>query len=599
MASLPFAFDVQFFTNAGAVAASHKLYTYEDGTTTPKATYTDATGTVPNSNPITLDTSGRCSLWIGDGSYSFELRTAADVLVKRWDGISTGATSAADLSFIQSGSGAVTRTVTTKLRETVSAADFGAVGDGSDESGKLASAASQAAAAGLTLVLDGTKTYSIGSAITLPANLRVRTNGAVLNDLTGTTSNSAAVTISSGCDIDYLKLSIPAGIRRDRAIRITGTNVRVSHLELTSSDQQSNTTDLSDAGVTIASATNVWIGQLVVSKYDRTMKIDTCTNVTIDNFVQSDYSRGTWILDSAYVTIRKSRSHTLGPNATLSAGNNAFLIGCDTVGASHDILLEDATIEAAGEHAIRVGGPESIRNVRIVRPTIKGPGACGIKMRGTDGTGSIYNYNIVIDSPIIEDCGTSTTASTNRCGILAEWVAGLQIIAPTIRQNANTYCASFGIRVNTCNDVEIDNPTIHTPQYDGILIHADEGDISRFKLVGGFIYNAARHGLNLLVTATRTVRNIRVSSLTAQSCTELGVNVTNSGSVSDAVLDFDAHNNTTGACDCDTTNVVLKVTGAPGSTAKSSVVASNGSTWLDQNAGMLYVLSGGTWTAVI
>lgn len=42
----------------------------------------------------------------------------------------------------------------------------------------------------------------------------------------------------------------------------------------------------------------------------------------------------------------------------------------------------------------------------------------------------------------------------------------------------------------------------------------------------------------------------------------------------------------------------LKVTGEPGGTAKSSVAASTGSTWLDQNAGMFYVCTSvGTWTA--
>lgn len=82
-------FNSQFFTDAGAVAAGHKLYTYQSGTTTDKATYTDQGGLTTNSNPITLDSAGRCALWLAsDGTeYTFVLKTAAGALVKQWDDV--------------------------------------------------------------------------------------------------------------------------------------------------------------------------------------------------------------------------------------------------------------------------------------------------------------------------------------------------------------------------------------------------------------------------------------------------------------------------------------------------------------------------------
>jgi hypothetical protein len=49
----------QFFDNNGVVLAGGKLYTYDAGTTTLRATYTDSTGATPNSNPIVLDSAGR------------------------------------------------------------------------------------------------------------------------------------------------------------------------------------------------------------------------------------------------------------------------------------------------------------------------------------------------------------------------------------------------------------------------------------------------------------------------------------------------------------------------------------------------------------
>jgi microcystin-dependent protein len=86
MATLPPWFDVQF-THNGAPAAGYKLYTYESGTTTPKATYTNQAGSSENTNPIILDSDGRCLLWLGDGEYTYALKTAADVPVRTRDDV--------------------------------------------------------------------------------------------------------------------------------------------------------------------------------------------------------------------------------------------------------------------------------------------------------------------------------------------------------------------------------------------------------------------------------------------------------------------------------------------------------------------------------
>ena len=84
-------FDTQFF-DGQTVAAGYKLYTYDTGTTTPKAVYTDQAGTVPHTNPIILDAAGRVSgqLWLGSGEYTFVLKTAADATVKTWNDVGVG-----------------------------------------------------------------------------------------------------------------------------------------------------------------------------------------------------------------------------------------------------------------------------------------------------------------------------------------------------------------------------------------------------------------------------------------------------------------------------------------------------------------------------
>ena len=82
----PYAF-MQELDNNGYPLVGGKIYTYEAGTTTPKATYTDASATITNANPVILDGSGRAAVWLGDGAYKLVLKTAADVTIKTIDNI--------------------------------------------------------------------------------------------------------------------------------------------------------------------------------------------------------------------------------------------------------------------------------------------------------------------------------------------------------------------------------------------------------------------------------------------------------------------------------------------------------------------------------
>lgn len=56
-----------------------KVYTYEAGTTTPKATFTTQDESVSNANPVVLDANGRADIWLGDGGYKFVVTDANDV----------------------------------------------------------------------------------------------------------------------------------------------------------------------------------------------------------------------------------------------------------------------------------------------------------------------------------------------------------------------------------------------------------------------------------------------------------------------------------------------------------------------------------------
>ena len=71
---------MQFFDNNGDPLVGGKLYTYQaGGPSTPLATYTDASGTTPNANPVILDSAGRANIWLANQLYYWELTDSNDV----------------------------------------------------------------------------------------------------------------------------------------------------------------------------------------------------------------------------------------------------------------------------------------------------------------------------------------------------------------------------------------------------------------------------------------------------------------------------------------------------------------------------------------
>lgn len=131
----------------GRPLSGGRLYTYQNGTTTPAVTYKDAAGTTPNTNPIILDARGEAVVYLQASQvYTFILQNRFGSLVWSQDGIS-GSTSSIDFSefqgdlagsggsqligFKQTGTGSVVITAQAKLYQMpVSPIDYGGVGNG-------------------------------------------------------------------------------------------------------------------------------------------------------------------------------------------------------------------------------------------------------------------------------------------------------------------------------------------------------------------------------------------------------------------------------------------------------------------------------------
>jgi hypothetical protein len=81
----------QFIDQNGAPLANGTVGFYAPGTLNPKATYQDAAGTIPNTNPVSLDSRGQALIW-GSGVYRQIVKDCNGVTI--WDQVTEDPTSA-------------------------------------------------------------------------------------------------------------------------------------------------------------------------------------------------------------------------------------------------------------------------------------------------------------------------------------------------------------------------------------------------------------------------------------------------------------------------------------------------------------------------
>ncbi len=76
----------------GEPLSGGKVWTYAAGTTNPLASYTDESGSVPNANPVILDSAGRAQVWLtANVAYKLVLMDADDVVQETTDDFYAGA----------------------------------------------------------------------------------------------------------------------------------------------------------------------------------------------------------------------------------------------------------------------------------------------------------------------------------------------------------------------------------------------------------------------------------------------------------------------------------------------------------------------------
>jgi len=235
----------QFLDANGNPLSGGKVYSYAAGTTSPLVTYTDESGTTPNTNPVILDSRGEAEIWLGVASYKLKLTTSTDVEIWTVDNIVSASVQAlADLSesngsalvgYLPAGTGAVATTVQAKLRQTVSVKDFGAVGDGiTNDTVAIQAAVDYARSSNNETVVFSAGRYLITNTINIGPGTKIQGSNTDYGGVAGTTSFPLQLSDSKGTVIIFApttekSLFVPSlplgGSAAWSAISIKGLNI--------------------------------------------------------------------------------------------------------------------------------------------------------------------------------------------------------------------------------------------------------------------------------------------------------------------------------------------------------------------------------------
>lgn len=479
MANLSPSPKLQFFDANGNPLAGGKLYTYAAGTTTPLATYTDSSASTPNANPIILDIRGEANVWLASSSYKFKLTTSANVEIWTIDNIDSlsslsAASGSALVGFFQIGTGAVTRTVQSKLRDVISVKDFGAVGDGvTDDTAAIQKVIDSLSATGGNIYFPK-GSYLITSTLKiLNSNISLYGDGATSKLVTASAITVLAVSNTSNLAPDYTKSTFLRGIQVKNLAFVGASNTAT--------------------GLYVNGVVNGLFDNLYFSSLDKCVFQKHADNCIFNRLTTPSIEDAT--IDSNYIiysdgTVRSNDN--IYRNITMRALQSGIYLDADSVGNHDGVNIHDNIIfrcNAGFGIYVYKGRWGTIANNKVFI---------------TSGTASIYLYEPIhmnVTGNLIAWPGYYRSTITH--GIYATSGAGSLLTAPgdlIISNNQVIQPSGHGIFVENIHGVVISDNAIGSPSdpqyfsgsptnlygYNGINLK----QVGKYLVVGNNVYTA-------------------------------------------------------------------------------------------------------------
>ena len=475
--------------------------------------------------------------------------------------------------------------------------EFGADPSGATSStSAFASAITAANAAGLpTAIPPGS--FLLGTALTVPSGTVLNFDNATLigaadyeclifdqDNITATGS----VTVTRG-----------SSLSRPRAVRISGSNVSIQSLSVIAEEPGAGPGSMNEIAVDIRAAENVTIGDLNIQNFEFPARIQESSSVRINGGTIASYRRGLYVDSSTGVHVDGMEFHTASPSAAASAGHNAILVeSTQGHGSASGIYLANLRISDSGEHGIRLGGQQKIRDVWMTNIRISKAGASGVKILGGTQASNNYHENIFMRGIFVSDCGSLNTAMA---GVMIQFARNVSLSDFQAVPIDNTYSCGAGVEMQAVDGVQIVNPIIRGTSVAGISLGFVLGNVSNVLISGGHVSVAAGSGLSIDYT-NRLFSNVRFRGISVEATTSTArcakiVMSTGSPTVLSCSLGF--------STSADAARVVDTGAGTVYSDWKAEIEAPfspvafrDGSTWSDWSTGVSRIRKSGAWAAL-
>tara|TARA_R100001198_G_scaffold96694_1_gene87870 strand:+ start:156 stop:2399 length:2244 start_codon:yes stop_codon:yes gene_type:complete len=352
-----------------------------------------------------------------------------------------GSTSSDLVSYTPAGTGAVATTVQTKLRETVSVKDFGAVGDGEkDDTAAIQAAIDSLGNSGGTVLIP-VGTYLISSTLNLTKKTTLTGEGGYfLNQYSNTdfTVGGTTIKLKTGSNTDMLKVQVDsASIGDDYRSHCSIRNIQFfgnrSEAQLPST-RDNNT---SGNGIVLSGVRYVTFENVIVIK---------CAE---DGIVVQSHDYGSGAISSNNLLIRGCSLLSNYGKGISAAGGDSVMLGCN--------------IGYNGSSGISASGFGLINNCLVwdnlgagvfIASTTEAPVLVGNKIYDNDlsgiNIGSTDGRAVITGNMILRNGGGSTSGVQNKSGIFiaSTLTNGIVISGNEIGNNTGT-TQEYGVYFNS------------------------------------------------------------------------------------------------------------------------------------------------------
>jgi hypothetical protein len=448
------------------------------------------------------------------------------------------------------------------------------------------------------LVFDAKITYLVSGQFEFTNRTYLWTNGCLFKTDSSAGASSAALFFN--CPLVYFDEinfdSTDTFNTRFRPVNFSGClAIRGQKVSFVSSLVVANPTSL-DFTLRFSLCQNVFIKNFDFDNHDRCMKVDIKSGWFGYVKIRS-YVTGAFIERGLNFDINRSDIQTKSPNASVTPGHNAYLIGNEFGDyQTANVNIKYAYIRDSGEHGIRVSGDFNTRAINLIKPDIGKTGGSNIKYLNSDN--GIYCEDSIIDSPTLYDA--EELGIKLSCGIIAYRVKNMRIISPVIKALDAAESATHGISIYDVIGMTISDPQIYNVKEQGISVRASHPnaimvevikDTNALTVDGGVIESSGDNGIQVNVDVLNTHRNMSIKTKIRNSVNDaLDFNAPGGGEIDLGYFGLDVERNGD-VLDLNslgnTSQLLFEIKGQDATISKPTGV-SDGSTWMVQADG-LYV----------